>query len=186
MKIYTRGGDGGETGLFGGRRVSKDNVRVEAYGAVDELNAFLGMSVSALGDEELTGKLESVQQDLFNLGAFLATPGADEGRAPPPIPPVPEARVQEMERWIDAATEEVPPLRSFIVPGGSPGAAVLHAARTVCRRAERSVVRLREREGVDPVILQYLNRLSDLLFCLARLENHRAGIGDVLWKKDSV
>ncbi len=186
MKIYTRGGDGGETGLFGGKRVPKDHVRVEAYGAVDELNAFLGLAVRALVDEPIVGKLSAIQQDLFSLGASLATPGAEEGDAPPAIPPVPEARVQEMEEWIDAATEEVPPLRSFIVPGGSSGAATLHVARTVCRRAERAVVRLREIEGADPVVLRYLNRLSDLLFCLARLENHRVGVGDVLWRKDSV
>lgn len=183
MKIYTRSGDQGETGLFGGGRVSKSHIRVAAYGAVDELNASLGMAVAMVADQEIAQRLEGVQQDLFTLGASLATPGSEDGSARPKIPPIPLARIQKMEEWIDAATEETPPLKAFILPGGTKGAAALHLSRTVCRRAERAVVRLRGEEGTDPDVLRYLNRLSDLLFAFARLENHRAGISDVLWEK---
>lgn len=183
MKIYTRSGDQGETGLFGGGRVSKSHVRVEAYGAVDELNATLGMAVAATRDPEISGRLEKVQQDLFTLGASLATPGAEDGSSRAQVPPLPLDRIREMEAWIDEATEETPPLTAFILPGGSPGSASLHLARTVCRRAERGVVRLSAEEGMDPDVLRYLNRLSDLLFVLARLENHRTGVADVLWEK---
>ena len=184
MKIYTRTGDEGVTGLFGGERVSKAHLRVEAYGAVDELNAVLGLSVEAVRDEELRGWLGRIQQDLFSLGASLATPGADTGTARPVTPPLPASRVEEMEGWIDEAMGETPELKSFILPGGTPGAAALHMARTICRRAERDVVRLAGEESVDAFILTYLNRLSDLLFALARLENHRAGVPDVLWEKE--
>lgn len=183
MKIYTRSGDGGETGLFGGGRVSKSNLRVEAYGAVDELNANLGMAVTVAADPEISLRLERVQQDLFTLGASLATPGAEDGSSRARVPPIPGKRIQEMEEWIDQATEETPPLKAFILPGGSPGSAALHLARTVCRRAERGVVRLSAQEGVDPDVLRYLNRLSDLLFALARLENHRGGVPDVPWQR---
>jgi cob(I)alamin adenosyltransferase len=184
MKIYTRTGDEGETGLFGGGRVLKSHLRVEAYGGVDELNATLGMAVSAVADEGIRGRVEGVQQDLFALGSSLATPGAEDGSAKVEIPSLPESRVQEMEGWIDEADAETPPLRAFILPGGSPGASALHLARTVCRRAERGVVRLSRAEAIDPAVLRYLNRLSDLLFSLARLENHRAGIPDIPWQKD--
>lgn len=183
MRIYTRGGDGGETGLVGGQRVPKDHVRVEAYGVVDELNSTLGVCVAALSDGEIIQKLESIQLDLFSLAASLATPGDEDDGTHSSIPRVPGERIREMEAWIDDATGEVPELRNFIVPGGTPGAGALHVARTVCRRAERAVVRLTASEGVDPVILRYLNRLSDLLFSLARLENHRNGVGDVLWRR---
>jgi cob(I)alamin adenosyltransferase len=183
VKIYTRKGDGGQTGLLGGGRVPKAHLRVEAYGDVDELNAALGIAVAAVADEEIRTRLALVQNDLFSLGSSLATPGAEDGSARPATPALPAARVQEMEAWIDAASDETPPLRSFILPGGTAGAAALHLARTVCRRAERAVVRLTLQEPVDPVVLRYLNRLSDLLFALARLENHRAGVGDILWNK---
>jgi cob(I)alamin adenosyltransferase len=186
MKIYTGTGDKGETGLFGGGRVSKSHLRVEAYGSVDELNAALGVAGGVVADGEIRGRVERVQQDLFALGSSLATPGAEDGSAKVDIPALPEERIQEMEGWIDEALEETPPLRTFILPGGSPGASALHLARTVCRRAERGVVRLAEAEGVDLAVLQYLNRLSDLLFALARLENHRASIPDVAWQKDSL
>ena len=184
MKIYTRTGDEGETGLFGGGRVSKAHPRVEAYGSVDELNAVLGVAVVALTDSGPRRRLNRIQQDLFNLGASLATPGADTGTARAATPPLPEGRVGEMEAWIDEATRETPELRSFILPGGTEGAAALHQARAVCRRAERAVVRLTEEESVDGAVLTYLNRLSDLLFALARLDNHRAGIPDILWEKE--
>lgn len=184
MKIYTRSGDEGETGLFGGGRVPKSHVRVDAYGVVDELNATLGVAAATVADGEIGERLQRVQQDLFNLGASLATPGAEDASVKPATPPLPGNRIREMEAWIDAATEETPPLRAFILPGGSRGSAALHLSRTVCRRAERAVVRLSSEEPTDPDVIRYLNRLSDLLFSLARLENHRAGVPDVLWCKD--
>jgi cob(I)alamin adenosyltransferase len=184
MKIYTRTGDAGDTGLFGGGRVPKAHLRVEAYGSVDELNAFLGLSGQAVSDSEIQDRILRVQKDLFSLGASLATPGAEDGSAKVVTPRLPERRIGQMEGWIDEATGGVPELRSFILPGGTRGAALLHVARTVCRRAERAVVRLSQEEGVDPVVLVYLNRLSDLLFALARLENDRAGVPDVLWEAD--
>lgn len=184
MKIYTRTGDQGETGLFGGGRVPKSHIRVEAYGAVDELNAALGVAAANVADEEIRERLERVQQDLFNLGASLATPGAEDASARAGTPPLPLGRIRDMEAWIDAATEETPPLKAFILPGGSRGSAALHLSRTVCRRAERAVVRLSRQDPTDPDVIRYLNRLSDLLFSLARLENHRAGVPDILWRKD--
>ena len=183
MKIYTRTGDDGETGLFGGGRVTKAHPRVEAYGAVDELNAGLGQCVEAVTDPEIRSWLGRVQKDLFHLGASLATPGAEEGSARPSLPSLPVERIGEMEGWIDLATEEAPELRRFILPGGTRGAAALHLARTICRRAERSVVRLADvpDEPVSPEAVIYLNRLSDLLFVLARSANSHAGVGDVPW-----
>jgi cob(I)alamin adenosyltransferase len=184
MKIYTRTGDAGDTGLFGGGRVPKAHLRVEAYGSVDELNAVLGLSCEAISDSWIEDRLLRVQKDLFSLGASLATPGAEDGSAKAVTPPLPEGRIGEMEIWIDEATGAVPELRSFILPGGTRGAALLHVARTVCRRAERAVVRLSQEEGVDAVVLVFLNRLSDALFTFARLENSRAGVADVLWEAD--
>jgi cob(I)alamin adenosyltransferase len=185
MKIYTRSGDAGETALFGGGRVSKDHYRVAAYGTVDELNATLGVAVASVADEQIRGRLEVLQHDLFAIGANLATLQPDEGsERNPHLPNIPEERVAEMEAWIDEATSELPPLREFVLPGGTPGGAALHVARTVCRRAERSVVHLGTIEPVDEAIVPYLNRLSDTFFTLARLENHRSGSGDVTWKKN--
>jgi cob(I)alamin adenosyltransferase len=184
MKIYTRTGDEGETGLFGGGRVSKGHVRVEAYGTVDELNAALGVAVEWVVTGEIRAGLRKVQNDLFSFGAFLATPGAEDGSARPSVPPLPQKRVQEMEDWIDSASKEPPELRNFILPGGTKGAAALHLARTICRRAERAVVRLAEDHEAHPVVLSYLNRLSDLLFAYARLENWRNEVPDILWEKD--
>jgi cob(I)alamin adenosyltransferase len=183
LKIYTRGGDEGETSLFGGRRVGKGHQRIEAIGAVDELNATIGWAVTQLGAGTTRERLETLQHDLFALGAELATPASDARRTRPAIPPLPEGRTAEMERWIDEAAEKLPALEAFVLPGGTPAAAALHLARTVCRRAERAVVTLSESEEVTPVVRVYLNRLSDLLFMLARLENHRAGSGDVEWRK---
>ncbi len=183
MKIYTRTGDEGDTALFGGGRVAKHHVRVEAYGTVDELNAVVGWCASQVSDAVIRQRLETLQHDLFSIGSELATPPAREGRVRPLTPPLPEARVGEMERWIDAADSELDELRAFILPAGAPGAAALHVARTVCRRAERAAVRLRDAEPVDGVVIKYLNRLSDLLFTLARLENHRVGMGDLEWRK---
>jgi cob(I)alamin adenosyltransferase len=170
----------GSSEVAGSRRPT---CRVEAYGDVDELNAALGMAAGAVADEEIRSRISRIQNDLFSLGASLATPGAEDGSARPATPPLPAGRVEQMEAWIDAASDETPPLRSFILPSGTNGAAILHVARTICRRAERSVVRLTLQEASDPEILKYLNRLSDLLFALARLENHRAGVPDTLWDK---
>jgi cob(I)alamin adenosyltransferase len=185
MKIYTRTGDEGTTGLFGGGRVPKDHPRVQAYGTVDELNAVVGQAVALLEDDDLGDRLGRIQHDLFALGAVLATAPVEEGRpSPKGVPDLPGGRVEEMEAWIDEADEELPPLRAFILPGGSPAAASLHLARTVCRRAERAVVHLAGREEVDDAVLVYLNRLSDLLFAFARLANHRSGTPDVEWRKE--
>jgi cob(I)alamin adenosyltransferase len=182
VKIYTRSGDEGETSLFGAGRVGKAHPRIEAMGTVDELNAALGWAVTQLAAGKTRERLEGLQHDLFALGAELATP-EKEGRARPATPPLPEGRIAEMEGWIDEAEEELPPLQAFVLPGGVAPAAALHLARTVCRRAERAVVELSRTETVPPVVVAYLNRLSDLLFMLARLENHRAGVGDVEWRK---
>lgn len=183
MKIYTRTGDAGETALFGGGRVSKNHERVVAYGTVDELNAVVGWSVTAVADSEIGSRLSSLQHDLFAVGAELATPRLADGGRHQHVPPFPSARIAEMEGWMDEADAELPALSEFVLPGGTPGAAALHLARTVCRRAERAVVRLAERDEVDPDTVPFLNRLSDLCFTLARLENHRAGVPDVTWRK---
>lgn len=180
-RIYTRTGDDGSTGLFGGGRVAKDDRRVEAYGAVDELNAAIGVAVAELTDTPLRPRLLRVQSDLFTLGSHLATPRSDSPAATH-LPELPEARPAEMEQWIDEADEELPPLRAFILPGGGRAAAALHYARTVCRRAERRVVTLAAQEPVQPAIVVYLNRLSDLLFAFARLATKRAGGTDERWE----
>lgn len=184
MKIYTRTGDEGETALFGGGRVPKTHERVEAYGTVDELNAFLGRAIGVVEHPTAGERLREVQHDLFTLGAYLATPPAREGRVRPQLPPFPEGRIAEMEGWMDEAEGELPPLRAFVLPGGSAGAAELHICRTVCRRAERQVVALGTEAPEALLFIRYLNRLSDLLFTLARLENHHSGVGDVEWRKE--
>lgn len=184
MKIYTRGGDQGETGLFGGDRVPKSDPRVQAYGEVDELNASLGLALAldrqgALEPDRLT----VVQEDLFAIGARLAA--TDPGRAYERglIPPLDADRVEELEAWIDELDDRLPALDAFILPGGSPVGAQLHVARTVCRRAERSVVRLLEdHPDLSERIVPFLNRLSDLLFTLARAANRRAGTPETKWK----
>ncbi|HEY8393762.1 MAG TPA: cob(I)yrinic acid a,c-diamide adenosyltransferase [Thermaerobacter sp.] len=181
MKIYTRTGDAGQTSLFGGRRVGKDNPRVQAYGAVDELNAVLGLAIAHLGQEEPAALLRRLQDDLFQIGADLATP--DDPNRPAGSQParVGDDRVEELERAIDRYDADLPPLRQFILPGGTVAGATLHLARTVARRAERCAVALAAREPVNPAVLRYLNRLSDLLFVLARWVNHRAGVADIPW-----
>lgn len=183
MKIYTRGGDQGETGLFGGDRVPKTEPRVHAYGSVDELNASLGLAL-ALDDENVlrTERVTAVQEDLFAVGARLAA--ADPGRAYERglIPPLDGDRVEELEAWIDELDEELPSLRAFVLPGGSRVGAQLHVTRTVCRRAERAVVALlEEHPDLSERIVPYLNRLSDLLFTLARAANRRAGSPEATW-----
>lgn len=188
MKIYTRTGDRGETGLFGGRRVPKDDLRVDAYGEVDELNSVLGVAISRLdaaGEEEVSAGLRRIQADLFTLGANLATPAPEDGgRRNSFIPDLPAGRAEEMERWIDEAEGELEPLKTFILPGGTEAAAALHLARTVCRRAERRVVSLAREAHIEDAVVVYLNRLSDLLFTLARLANGRAGLPDVPWEPE--
>lgn len=185
MKIYTRTGDRGETGLFGGQRVRKDHARVEAYGEVDELNSVLGIvagRLAAEGQEEIAAGVREIQADLLVIGANLATPRPEDGgRENAHIPVLPAGRVEELERWIDAAEEELEPLKSFILPGGGEAASFLHLARTVCRRAERGCVSLAHAAHIEEEMVVYLNRLSDLLFTLARLANRRAGIPDVPW-----
>ena len=184
MAIYTKTGDDGDTALFGGGRVPKNDRRVEAYGAGDELNAFVGRALTSLADADVRRVLLLIQNDLFSLGANLATPEGDGSRPRPRTPDVPVARLEVMEQWIDQATEELPELREFILPGGTEGAAMLHVCRSVCRRAERAVVALGREEPLDGGVVPYLNRLSDLLFVWARLENHEAGQADVPWRKE--
>ena len=181
-RIYTRTGDEGETGLFGGGRVSKEHPRVRAYGEVDELNAVLGWVASRVDDAEVRDRIRTVQADLFAIGAHLATPPG--ARSSAHLPDLPRGRPREFEGWIDAAEEEMEPLTSFILPGGAEGGALLHLARTVCRRAERAVVALAAADEVDPDILVYLNRLSDLLFDFARLVNRRAGEPETPWRPE--
>ncbi|MCS6856497.1 MAG: cob(I)yrinic acid a,c-diamide adenosyltransferase [Deltaproteobacteria bacterium] len=182
MKIYTRTGDRGETGLYGGGRVSKADPRVEAYGELDELNSVIGMVRTNLQNQAALAPidmwLERIQSRLFDFGAELANPtGKELG-----IPLIDDDDVAELEKAIDEVQAEVPPQRFFILPGGSRLAAELHFARCVCRRAERRLVALANVAEVRPVLIRYLNRLSDFLFVLARLANHRLGIEDVPWK----
>ncbi len=151
---------------------------------MDELNATIGAALLAIADEEVRAKIASVQPDLFVVGAHLAPPPPPPRRRRPELPALPEGRVEQMELWIDQAEDEMPELRAFILPGGSPGGAALHRARTVCRRAERRTAALAALEEIDPWILTYLNRLSDLLFDLARLENQRAGRPERRWKQE--
>ncbi len=181
MKIYTRTGDRGETGLFGGGRVPKDHLRVVTYGDVDELNSALGVARATEPTGFHDALLESIQRDLFSIGGHLATPDPAKVRAALAKANLETERVAAMEQAIDEADRELPPLTAFVLPAGTPKAAALHLARTVCRRAERSVVALAREEDVPELFLVYLNRLSDLLFTLARLANHRAGAGDVTW-----
>ncbi len=179
MKIYTKIGDRGDTRLFDGSNTRKDDPRVDAYGAVDELNSFIGAAASGIADTEILNQLKSIQRDLFSVGAQLADPRAGESRNERfRLDPI---RVTDLENSIDRFETELPPLRQFILPGGSPAGAMLHLARTVCRRAERKVVALANKISVDQTVIQYLNRLSDFLFVLARLVNHRYGQEEIPW-----
>lgn len=177
MKIYTKTGDAGETGLFDGTRVPKSDVRVATYGEVDELNAWLGFARSGCDDPQLNGMIEAMQRDLFALGAALADPTHRIADRVTKAVIAPE-QIAQLESWIDALETELTPLRRFILPGGSQPAAVLHVARTVCRRAERAMVAL---GGLDPELLVYINRVSDLLFVMARAANHRSGTPETEW-----
>jgi cob(I)alamin adenosyltransferase len=180
MKIYTRTGDAGQTGLFGGGRVAKTHPRVEAYGDVDELNAAIGLARAIELMPRIDEVLVPLQRDLFAIGALLATPDREKMKRQLEKARIDGQRITELERAIDDGDEELEPLKSFIVPGGTPKAAALHVARTVCRRAERRVIALADEE-IPPIVVVYLNRLSDLLFTLARVANRRAGAGEVTW-----
>ncbi|HUG90112.1 MAG TPA: cob(I)yrinic acid a,c-diamide adenosyltransferase [Planctomycetaceae bacterium] len=179
-RIYTRTGDDGTTSLGDGSRVPKTHPRIAAYGGVDELNSVLGLALAAGLPGEIGERLRDVQNDLFDLGADLCVPERDERAAPAPLR-VTAGHVDRLEGWIDAANERLEPLRSFVLPGGTSAAAHLHHARTVCRRAEISVLRLAAAEPVNPQVAVYLNRLSDLLFVLARVCNDD-GQADILWQ----
>ena len=181
LKIYTRTGDAGDTGLFGGGRVAKSHPRVEAYGDVDELNAAIGFARSIEQMPRVDEVLVPIQRDLFAIGALLATPDREKMRQHLAKARVDDDRITQLEQAIDDGDRELEPLKSFILPGGSPKAAALHIARTVCRRAERRVVALGENEEIPGLVVIYLNRLSDLLFTLARVANRRAGVGEVTW-----
>ncbi|MBW3571318.1 MAG: cob(I)yrinic acid a,c-diamide adenosyltransferase [Gemmatimonadetes bacterium] len=180
-KLYTRQGDQGQTSLFGGERVSKDHLRVEAYGQLDHVSATIGLLVVSLSAGEMAGELRQVQNDLFDLGAELATP--PDSRLQYRLPrAIDEDDWRRLERLLDEYDAQVPPLRTFVLPGGHETAARAHLARTTCRAAERAVVRLAHHEEVRPDVLTYLNRLSDFLFVCARLLNHRAGVDEVTWQ----
>ncbi|WP_437187657.1 cob(I)yrinic acid a,c-diamide adenosyltransferase [Planctomicrobium sp. SH668] len=180
-RIYTRSGDAGETGLGDGSRVPKTHSRIGAYGTVDELNSSIGVAI-AMGSlpEEMQQRLTIIQNDLFDVGADLCVPESD---VPPEYPPlrVVESQVSQLERWIDSHTDSLQPLTSFILPGGTAGAALLHVSRTICRRAEIAVLALMQQEKVNEQTMIYLNRLSDLLFVMARSANDE-GRADILWK----
>jgi cob(I)alamin adenosyltransferase len=180
MKIYTKAGDGGQTRLLGGRRVGKDHARVEAYGTVDELNAVLGRARTENPEGSIDRLLESIQHDLFAVGAELASTGTVDV-------PVADCQVAALENVIDREEQHLAPLTQFILPGGTPLSATLHLARTVCRRAERRVVALHELDGehVSDVLVRYLNRLGDLLFVLARRANAIESVPDVPWRPDA-
>jgi cob(I)alamin adenosyltransferase len=182
-KIYTRTGDDGTTALGGGRRVRKDSTRIEAYGTVDELNSLIGLAIAGGLDSALASELRRVQNELFHLGSDLCVPEEDKGRMP--VPQIEQTHVDALESLLDRLTAEVGPIENFILPGGSLGAAHLHVARTVCRRAERLVVRLAEEEPVGAFVVRYLNRLSDALFVAARYENKQRGTEDICWDSRS-
>ena len=178
MRIYTRTGDDGTTGLFGGRRIGKDDLRIEAYGTVDELNAWLGKVATHDVAAPCREHLQTMQNELFTLGSHLAT--TDEGMQKK-LPGLDPEGSTKLERWMDAWEAQLPPLTNFVLPGGHPSAADAHVARTVCRRAERCCVALHRAEPIDPRGLTYLNRLSDALFVLGRWLSHETGVGDKVW-----
>lgn len=179
-RIYTKTGDEGMTGLGGGQRVPKDSSRVSTYGTVDELNSHIGVAIASGLCERLTRELTLIQNELFDLGSDLATPATSQARHP--VPTIEPRHIEKLERLIDEFNDVVGPLTNFLLPGGSPGAAQLHVARTVCRRAEREATGLARDEGIGPTVLPYLNRLSDALFVMARYENHQRGVAEPLWR----
>jgi len=178
-KVYTRTGDDGSTSLGVKTRVSKDQARVEAYGSVDELNSVLGLVLAGGVDRSLEEPLRRVQNDLFHLGADLCVPEAEKAHTA--VPQIEARHVAMLEQWMDAWAAELAPLENFVLPGGAAGAAALHVARAVCRRAERRVVTLAREEPVGAFAVRYLNRLSDALFVMARYENAKRGVAEPLW-----
>jgi len=184
MKIYTKTGDKGETGLFGGERVSKNSPRINAYGTVDELNSFIGFTITEVKDEKVKKGLNEIQNKLFTVGTDLATPDTEKNKKLK-IKRTPPEYAAEMENLIDTYTEKLEELRNFILPGGSKGAALLHICRTICRRAEREVVVLNDKAKIGKNIIIFLNRLSDLFFVLSRYENKISNIPDIIWNSKS-
>ena len=181
MKIYTGFGDEGQTRLYGGKVVSKDHLRIEVYGTLDELNSLLGLVISQLADEHLHEQLILIQNDLFQISAVLATPDRNTLKK---LDKAPErSDIVRLEQLIDHMDDKLAPLQSFILPGGTTTASYLHLARTVCRRAERRLTSLMATAEIDNDIIVYLNRLSDLLFVAARYVNYRAGVVDIPWQK---
>jgi cob(I)alamin adenosyltransferase len=180
MKIYTKTGDDGTTGLFGGQRISKADPQIECYGSIDELNAALGWAATA-APAELVVTLRQVQSELFVIGSHLACP--DPLKPPAHLPPLDESSIRGLETQIDAAESDLPPLRNFILPGGSEASSRLHLARTICRRAERALIGFSQSRPLPPSIAIYLNRLSDWLFVQARWTNQSANVKDLLWTR---
>lgn len=174
-KIYTRTGDDGTTGLGDGSRTQKDSLRVEAYGTVDELNSTIGLLIAGLESPELSSTLLDIQHDLFDLGGELCVPG---------MTLIKDAQIDRLEHELDRLNEHLPPLKDFILPGGSTSAAQAHLARTICRRSERRVISLARQEPVNEPVIRYLNRLSDLLFVIARTVARASGAGEVLWNHE--
>jgi len=181
MKIYTKGGDKGETGLFGGERVPKDSIRIEAYGTIDELNSFIGLTIIEIKDQEVKELLNRIQNNLFTLGSDLAAPDNEKNKKHN-IPRIKESHFEEIEKEIDKFDSRMEELRNFILPGGCKSSALLHICRIICRRAERRVVTLSNGVNLNPEIIIFLNRLSDLFFVLARYENKISGIEDIKWQ----
>jgi len=185
-KLYTRTGDSGQTALFGGKRVAKDHPRVAAYGAIDELNSVLGAAASFLRQRKLVSEIETIQNELFNIGAELSSDRpVRRGKQQAGVFQLDPARVRWLEALIDEYDAKVPPLRTFILPSGATSGAMLHVARAVCRRAERELVTLSRTEKVNPDVLAYMNRLCDLLFALARYANKAARRRETSWRKDA-
>jgi cob(I)alamin adenosyltransferase len=183
MSLYTRTGDSGTSGLIGGKRLSKGHLRFEAAGCLDELNVCLGLAVQCAPFPDMRDNLRHLQHKLFTLGALLSTPVDEEAKLADQLT-LDESFIRQLEQWIDQAEAQTPPIRHFILPGGTETACRLHHARAVCRRAERAVVRLAESEPINRLVVVVLNRLSDLLFAWARLANHQDGVEDVSWRKD--
>jgi cob(I)alamin adenosyltransferase len=179
MKIYTKTGDGGSTSLFGGSRVPKSHLRIEAYGTIDELNAWIGLLRDQPVNENRADTLTEIQDRLFTLGSLLAT---EPGNTKVKTPPLRQQDVVFLEQQMDSMNEQLPPMRSFVLPGGHPSVSLCHIARTVCRRAERCVIALHQTEPVEPLIIQYINRLSDYLFVLARLMGRELQATEIPWK----
>ncbi|HEY8108656.1 MAG TPA: cob(I)yrinic acid a,c-diamide adenosyltransferase [Patescibacteria group bacterium] len=182
-RIYTRTGDKGLTSLYGGQRIPKHRVRLDVVGTLDELNAMLGLALSEITQKDIVGPLTEVQNLLLNIGAEVAEGGTKAKKMIDDSLRINPMHVATLERWIDSFEQDVPPLTTFILPGGSPAGARLHLARAVCRRAERRLAELSEKEGANPASLMYLNRLSDFLFVLARTVNHAAKATERTWKK---